>query len=97
MKKCSKTKRVIYMNKLIAIASVIMMLSSPIEAAEASLKNALKLLCASHKDLPTDDKAAKQASQIYAMLKEYERQACGERGDNFLDFLVNKYQPRLDG
>lgn len=91
-----KSKEITCMKNIIATAAAIMLLTCNAHAADSSVKEVIKILCASQVDPNPNDEPSRQAAQIYAMMKESERHTCGVRGDDFVNYLINKYQSRIN-
>lgn len=83
------------MKKSIATAALLMLLTNNAYAADADVGVALKLLCTSKAVPNPDDDASKEAASIYEIMKESEKMSCAEREDGYVDFLIEKYEPRL--
>ena len=90
-----KLHALISMKKSIATAALLMLFTYNAHAADVKVGKALRLLCTSKVGPNPNDDASKDAAKIYEIMKESERMGCAEREDDYVNFLVKKYEPRL--
>lgn len=90
-----KQHEVTCMKKSIATAALLMLLTYNAHAADADVGVALKLLCTSKVVPNPNDDDSKDAAKIYEIMNESEKTGCAEREDDYVNFLIEKYEPRL--
>lgn len=78
---------------------VTLLFSHPLYAATESVSILVTKLCQEPGSAQTDPDTAssKEAVKIFAMMKESEKRTCGMRGDDYINYLIEKYRARLNG
>lgn len=84
------------MKKILAFLVMIMFMPQLALADGKTVSESLKTLCYSGTHADADEPSYKEAQKIFDSMKMYERQACGVRGEDYISFLVKKYQHILN-
>ncbi|MGA7507164.1 MAG: hypothetical protein WBW72_02465 [Erwinia billingiae] len=72
-----------------------MLVSMPSHADEGAVKSALRLICSSGTPYDPNLQDSVRAQKIFDLMKMSEKKSCGLRGDDFLQYLMDKYSERV--
>lgn len=72
-----------------------MLVSMPSHANEGAVKSVLRSICASSTSYDPNLQDSVRAQKIFDLMEMSEKKSCGLRGDDFLQYLMDKYSERV--